>query len=60
MNYPKRGLFVGRRTELDRLCALLTDGAAQVNFVHGVSGNGKSALLRQLALHAAPPETQAQ
>lgn len=55
MNYPKRGLFVGRRTELDRLCALLTDGAAQVNFVHGVSGNGKSALLRQLALHAAPP-----
>lgn len=55
---PRGGLFVGRGAELTRLRALFGEGASQVVFVHGVSGNGKSALLRQLARHAGPPSSR--
>lgn len=48
------GLFVGRHAESARLRSLLDGGTSQVLFVHGVSGSGKSALLRHFAGHVAP------
>ena len=48
-----RQRFVGRRSELGQLTALLTDdGAASIALVHGAGGIGKSTLLRELGRRA--------
>lgn len=44
--------FVGRVDELSRVDALVDGGGARVLFVHGISGGGKSALVRHVASRA--------
>lgn len=53
----QEGLFVGRGAELARLQDFMEGAGPRVLFVHGVSGTGKSALLRR-AIRRAPPGTR--
>ncbi|KAB8185182.1 tetratricopeptide repeat protein [Nonomuraea phyllanthi] len=43
--------FTGREAEVERLCALLADGAERVVAISGPAGIGKSALALQVAHH---------
>lgn len=56
---PQRGgLFVGRHDEIARLRGLVEGSARRVLFVHGMSGTGKSVLLRQTAGWTDPPASR--